>query len=406
MSPRSLPLVFLAILAVSGTAQKPGDAGVTGFVTVTCPNILVMHVNTATGGARTLFWKCPYPSSRVILPAPENRGVVFSMENWNTFKHSLYQYWQGRITTLGTIPWADDMIVDQRGDFILLSRDSQPNQPCIYRFSPAGGLATLATGIIDAIAIEEDPVRGDYLVATGQGDVLWVTHTGWITTLSAGIFPANKYRIASMCTEITTGKVLVAWDEYTYRYDPIRGNAEKLPAGCHGISDLDHDPIGGNYLGVYGNAVVRFDPQTGASLILSSFESPFTITTHVTTWGRRMLTGMGCPMPGSVYPITLAMPGEGGKAYQAAASFAARPGIPTSAGRIYINPDDLFHLSLRAPDMFRRFPGFLDANGNAQLAVKIPAFLALQGRRFFVVAVSYESRGIRRISQPLAVTIE
>ena len=91
---------------------------------------------------------------------------------------------------------------------------------------------------------------------------------------------------------------------------------------------------------------------------------------------------------------------------EAAASFAARPGIPTSAGRIHVCPDALFNLSLRAPAMFMRFCGILDATGNAQLGVYIPALPALSGLRFFVVAVSYGSRGIRRISQPLAVTVE
>jgi hypothetical protein len=119
-----------------------------------------------------------------------------------------------------------------------------------------------------------------------------------------------------------------------------------------------------------------------------------------------MLTGTAPPRPGATYPVTLAMPGLAGRGYLAAASFGTRPGIPTPAGPIHLVPDALFFLSLQAPAVFSGFAGALDARGRASLAIRVPAAPALRGLRFFVAAIAFDGGGIRRISEPLGVTLE
>jgi len=276
----------------------------------------------------------------------------------------------------------------------------------VFRYSFTGGLRKITLGLTNPIAIEEDPSSGDFLVATAAGDVYRVTPAGQITTLFPRVFPAAMCQTATMCTEFDTGQILVAWDGQLHRFDPTRGRTTTLSASYPLVADMDRDPIGGGFLALGGGGLIRFDPQNGASVLIASLGGPVTIPTHVATWGRRMLTGMARPASGVVYPITLAMPGEAGVAYQAAASFTIRPGIPTPAGRIHLATDALYHFSLAAPTMFRRFSGSLDANGSAQLDVKIPSAPAYVGQRFFIAAVSYDFSGIRRISEPLGVTIE
>jgi len=163
--------------------------------------------------------------------------------------------------------------------------------------------------------------------------------------------------------------------------------------------------VNGDYYRTDAKALVRYDPATGRAVQILGFSS-VEIPGDVATWGSRMLTGAAAPTPGASYPITLAMPELGGRPYQAAAAFATLPGIPTPAGTIQLAPDALFTLSMRMPSVFVGFAGVLDPKGRAQLVIRIPAAPVLRGLRFFVAAIAYDTGGIRRISDPLGVTIE
>ena len=119
-----------------------------------------------------------------------------------------------------------------------------------------------------------------------------------------------------------------------------------------------------------------------------------------------MLTGQNRPVPGVTYRISLAAAGEVGRPYLAAASFSTRPGIPTPAGTVHLRLDTLFTASQTLPAVFNGFSGALTASGLARLAIVLPPAPALQGLRFFVGAVTYGPAGIRRIAEPLGVSIE
>ena len=117
------------------------------------------------------------------------------------------------------------------------------------------------------------------------------------------------------------------------------------------------------------------------------------------------ITGVGPATPGAAYGIDVGLYSESGRSYQAAASFGCLCGIATPWGRIPLDPDPLFFLSVSSPAGFRNFAGALSRSGTARMTVQIPKIGALRGQRFFVAALTFDASGIRRISEPLGVTI-
>jgi hypothetical protein len=133
--------------------------------------------------------------------------------------------------------------------------------------------------------------------------------------------------------------------------------------------------------------------------------SKFTVF-GLAAWDAQILTGGGPARPGAPYPIRLRVPDQPRKAYQAAAALGTRSGIPCHAGRIPLDPDPLFFLSLTNPFLFRGFAGVLDQSGSARLTVNLPLLPGLRGQRFFVAAITLGPAGVSRISEPLGVTIQ
>jgi len=86
----------------------------------------------------------------------------------------------------------------------------------------------------------------------------------------------------------------------------------------------------------------------------------------------------------------LAVPGDGGLVYCAAASFGTSPGIPLPDGRVLpLQVDALFLISACANNaIFSGFIGVLDGNGVANFAVNIPNIMGLVGIPYSVAAVT------------------
>lgn len=408
------PLALFALLAlpVAAPAQNPGDCVAMGNLAIFCHNLFVYNVDPASSRFTTLFPpNCGFHRNGGATPAPLNDGVLFPTMPQTLGTLQLYRCRRGSTGIMTTLPgqfaYIPDMLVDQCGDLIILAHTTPASASGLYRFSATGSLMnTLATGLDNAVAAEEDPATGDFLVAMPRGDVLRVTRGGQVTTAAAGALPAGAVsHDGNLQTEFATGQMLVTWGKHLFRLDPTSGRVSTLLTATMDFLGLAHDPVHGGYYRTDIITLVRFDPATSTTVKILSLGSHHMLG-DVATWGGRMLTGTARPAPGTAYPVTLAMEGEAGKAYLAAASFGTLPGIMTPAGRIHLVPDALFYLSLQAPALFQGFAGVLDPNGTALLGVGIPAIPALRGLRFYLAAVSYDTGGLRRISDPLGVTIE
>jgi len=383
-----------------------------GNLTIYCYNLFVYDVNPASTRITTLFPpNCGFHRNGGATPAPSNDGILFPTKPQISGKLQVYRCRRGSTAVMTTLPgqfaYIPDILVDQCGDLIILAHATPASASGLYRFSAAGSLkSTLAAGLDGAIAAEEDPATGDFLVAKPRGDVLRVTRSGQVTTIAAGALPAGAVNLdGNLQTEFATGRMLVTWGKNLFRLDPTSGRVSTLLTAAKDFLGLAHDPVHGGYYRTDLSTIVRYDPATNTAVKILGLGSHHMLG-DVAPGGGRMLTRSPRPAPGTTYPVTLAMEGEAGKAYQAAASFGTLPGIQTPAGRIHLVPDALFFLSLRAPSLFQGFAGVLDPTGTALLGVKIPAIPALRGLRFYLVAVSYDGGGFRRISEPLGVTVE
>jgi len=406
-----VPVVFLLLLT-GVPAQTSGDCVVMGNLAIYCHNMFVWSVEPVSGTPTTLFPPtCGFRRNDGATPAPLNDGILFPSLPDTLGKIQLYHCRRGSMSVLSTLPsqftYIADILVDQRGDLIILADTTPAAQSGLYRFSASGGLlATLAAGLQGALAVEEDPSSGDFLAAMRAGDVVRVTAGGRVTTVASGALPSGaSLSVANMHTEFATGRILVTWGKNVFRLDPGSGRTSTLLKSSVDLRGLDHDPVHGNYYRTDPRALVRFDPASSSAVQILQFNT-VTLPADAATWGSRMLTGTARPARGAKYPITLAMPGEGGKGYQAAASFSTVPGIKTPWGHIHLEADPLFFLSLQVPSMFQGFSGILDASGTAHLTIHLPGHPALQGLRFFLAAVSIDTAGIRRISEPMGVTME
>jgi hypothetical protein len=408
----TLALLALLCLLSPVPAQNPGDCVVKGNLAIFCHNMFVWSVDPSTSRVTTHFAPvCGFRRCEGVTAAPQNDGILFPIFPDSVGRLQLCHCHQGTTVVIGSLPSqltdVRDVFVDQSGDLVLLAHATPASGGGLYRFTSGGVYkSTIAVGLAGAVAAEEEPATGDYVVAMPGGDLLRVTRAGGVTTIAAAALPPISTGYSgNLHAEFATGRLLVAWDNLLARLDASCGRLTTLLNSKATLYGLDHDAVHGRYYLADQNVLMRYDPATGGTVQILSFGS-HALPGDVTTWGGRMLTGSASPSPGTTYPITLAMPGQAGRGYLAAASFGTRPAIPTPAGPIPLVPDALFFLSLQAPAVFAGFAGVLDANGRAPLAIRIPAVPALLGLRFFVAAIAFDAGGIRRISEPLGVTLE
>ena len=219
--------------------------------------------------------------------------------------------------------------------------------------------------------------------------------------------------------DFNTGLMHLTYMNYFMGLDPSTGAITTLiqPSTTFGMNfyGIDNDPFtgAGYYLSTYqispaptARLVMRYDPRTAILSTVATLPGTPTLT-DVVTWRARMLGGLARPAWGQAYPVRLAIPSEAGKTYMAAAALGTLLGIPIGGGRkIPLDPDVLFYTSLLVPSLFSNFQGVLNAQGSATLTVNIPAVPQLVGFRFFLAAVTYDTGGVRVITEPFGVTIE
>jgi CubicO group peptidase (beta-lactamase class C family) len=117
------------------------------------------------------------------------------------------------------------------------------------------------------------------------------------------------------------------------------------------------------------------------------------------------------PRLGTSVACEVAAPGNGGKSYVAALSFAPAAGIALGDGRsVALGIDALLQVSL-IPGIaeFVGFQGTLDARGEANLQINVPSEPALDGIELAMGAVVLDgasSAGVAAISQPVRMRLQ
>jgi len=412
---RALSVACL-LLTLPVTAQVPqdGDCVVVGHTYGPVAIGVSWHSHDGKQSG-SLFSSSAHSGGAGLTAAPLNDGVLFTcVYNPGARNPLLFHVDKfAQVNTIGTLssPIAATpiILVDQGGDLLLLNAVNSGVTGGLYRMPMVGGgLRTIAVGIPNAVAMEEELVTGNFLVADVNGNVHHVTRGGTTVSITKGAFPGFVSSVRSkMHDHFPDGSVITTWANYVLRYDPGSGAVATLVSGGSVTHiGLDHDPIHGGYYRGDSNALVRYDPVTAKTTTLHLYQGGLFTVSDVATWGSRMLTGQTPPRPGTPYQIHLGLFSESGRAYLAAASLGTLLGIPTPAGRIPLDPDPLFFLSLANPLVFQGFAGFLSRSGTARLTIHLPGVPALTGVRFYVAAITYDASGIRRISEPLGVIVE
>jgi len=349
-----------------------------------------------------------------ITPAPRNDGVLFTcVAIGSPFTPELHRVDRaGRVSRIATLPAflqnTPALLLDSLGDVLLLNQSRSPATGGIFRRSARSGvITTVAAGIVNAVAMEEDPGTGELIVADTSGNVMRVSWNGTVTSIGKGAFPPMPGGVvAKMHSEFRDGSVLTTWGDRILRFAPNTSKTTTvvaMPGTLH--FGIDYDPIRGKYYRVDTRVLSQFEPRTGLSLPLAWFPTGF-LPQDVATWASRGLNGTGVlPAPGATYAIELSMPAEAGQSFAAAAALGTTHGIPTPAGPIPLDPDPFFFLSLTNPQLFQNFTGALDATGRAVMSIRIPNASGLRGFRFFVAAVTHDAKSIRRITEPFGVTV-
>jgi len=413
MAAQKKTMTFLVLaylhLAPFLAAQVSGDCVVVGHhIGPVALDVAWVSADGARSGS--FFSSGTHSGGAGLTQAPANDGVVFTCQDNMTRSVMLYHYsWWGTLSSTmlpSPFSYVPTILVDQNGDLLLLNQAAGVASSGIYRMPmPGSNFSTLVTSIPSPVAMEEDLVTGHFLVADATGTIHRVTRSGQITSVAKGVFPAMPTVRSKMHRDFTDGSVLETWGNSLFRYDPNTGTtATLLSGGTTSHVGLDHDPVNGDYYRGDTTALLRYDPSTGQAKQLRQY-GMYSLS-DVATWGGRILTGTGPCKPGAVYPIHLSLYSECGRYFQAAASFGTLFGIPTPGGRIPLDPGPLFFFSLANPMVFAGFSGQLSRSGTASLRVNIPNVPALKGIRFYVAMVTYDATGIRKISEPLGMTIE
>jgi hypothetical protein len=117
----------------------------------------------------------------------------------------------------------------------------------------------------------------------------------------------------------------------------------------------------------------------------------------------------GSTNPGGRVDLQLRTMSDNGLPYQAASSLGTGP-IPIDQRKLRLSPDELLRVSTSnaLPGIFSGYSGLLDARGEANAAIRLPAIPALVGTRIHTAFVTLDPKapsGIRSISNPVTVTI-
>ena len=120
------------------------------------------------------------------------------------------------------------------------------------------------------------------------------------------------------------------------------------------------------------------------------------------------LSYQNLPQIGSPFLLHLTDAGQFGMFYQVGVALSNANGIPVAGvGKIPLDLDNLLIASTTnvLPQVFNRFNGQLDSFGEATAQLQIPKSLALVGIFFHSAAVTYNTGGIRSITNGLSFAI-
>ncbi|MBN2489790.1 MAG: hypothetical protein JXQ29_02950 [Planctomycetes bacterium] len=422
-------LVLLALLGMTLVApglvgQNEGDAIVAVFNSPTADLLVV----TPAGVVITLITRPSASAPEGLAVAPGNDGGLFVETDASTRALSVLKF-QGTasIITLATLPATftrvPTLLADQGGDILLLS--AAGNDRGVYRMPAKGGpLTTVAHNLLGAnfqgpFAMAEDLVTGDIIVIDAGPHSHRIDTKGVVTTVRYALPSSMLTATGNLGVDPTTGLLYLTYGSYLLSIDTQTGatttifpQSTSVRASYYGI---DNDPShGGFYLSVNqtlptpaGRYTLRYDAATGILTTVAPLPAANTTQlTDVITWKSCMLSGLSRPAWGQPYALRLAIPSEAGQGYAAAASLGTLPGIMVGGRRIPLNPDWLFFASQQLPGLFSGFQGALSASGVASLTVNTPAIPSLAGFRFYLAAVTYDTSGIRVVTEPRGVTIE
>jgi hypothetical protein len=183
-------------------------------------------------------------------------------------------------------------------------------------------------------------------------------------------------------------------------------------SGVGSNSLLRTHPWNGNVY--HGNeALVDVYDSSGTHLRRCLYQPPFNSPPPVTIYHfgltldrSRHLAGEGRASPGGRYSLRLSFPYSPGAPYQIFASRGLRPGIALPGAHLYLEPDDLFTLSITGSPIFSGFSGTLDTQGVATASVNIPPIPSLVGRRIFFSVLAWDpARGGLQVSRSIGMTI-
>jgi len=254
--------------------------------------------------------------------------------------------------------------------------------------TPVGTVSYLGTGTIGPYAtqVTVDLLRNLVFVGYVDGN-----SRGAIAELSGGTLLTRTIPLGTF----TNGLALTP-------------NLKYLVTGDGTVADALHGtvvgtiPGGGN--GEYRGAAASLHADR---VLFSNFNSAFaTLFEGLATF----LTPTSPARVGMSAGYRLAVPGDGGLVYCAAASFGTTPGLPLPDGRVLpLQVDGLFLVSACANNaFFSGFIGVLDPNGVAGFAVNLPNFGGLAGIAYSVAAVTTDVNapgGLSIVSNAVTQTI-
>jgi len=393
-------VLWIVLIAGVCSTQDPGDAVLAhGISTSTLVRV------TPTGNVHTLFsYSGMNPVAMTMGPA---NGCVLVVKT-----NHILEYRQGILSTFQVLPpeldYFQDILVDDSGDLVLL--EIGPTTRGLYRIPGNGGpVTTVFAGFpasASGMALVEDLHTGDLLVLDGDSYLHRIDMNGKArsTLLSMPTTGSNF----NAHVDFNDGTLLIARGTSVYRVDPRTAATTSIKSGVTSLSGIDHDPFNGGYYLVDWYLIppvaslVRFSPSTPSTVTIASWNT--ISVSDVVTWESRVLNGIDAPIPGGSYPVHIRLHTEAGQSYQAAASLGFTAGIVSGRHRICLDPDPLFFLSLINPAVFQNFSGTLNAQGAGMMTVNIPPVVP-RGFRFFLAVVTFDSSGIRAVSETLGVNV-
>jgi hypothetical protein len=260
--------------------------------------------------------------------------------------------------------------------------------------------------------IAEDVTTGDTLVVTHnqnqQGNALYRLDDSGTSKRISTLLPGETWPDDAI-GDARTGGLVYSAHEDLLRVDPITAASSTLFRDLYpqtGLPGVSYDRYSDAWVCVRfapGNPpwLFRVDRTQRVSSLTSNVPD---YATDIEVYGRRNVSATTTPQPGATFPLHFSELKHPGALYVAAASFATRPGLATTAGILDLAADGLFYASLSSAPLFAGFAGRLDQAGSAVGTISIPQAVP-RGTRFFVSFVTIGSSRILSVANTAGFTV-